>query len=99
MAYSDRIILQTPDVRVRQMCLAVNDEVPWHYHSHVMDTIYCLQGVMKVELKDPVEATVLRCGDGCDILVGRPHRISVLGEGPVSYLLIQGVGPYDFQQM
>lgn len=97
MGYKEKIIVQTTDVRVRQMFLDVGAEVPWHYHSQVVDTMYCLQGEMRVELADPQETTFLQTGDGCEITVGRPHRISVVGDNPVSYLLIQGVGEYDFQ--
>ena len=99
MAYTDKIIVQTADVRVRQMFLDVGAVVPWHFHTRVVDTMYCLQGEMKVELRDPQELRLLRAGDGCEIDVGRPHRISVVGDEDVSYLLIQGVGQYDFQKI
>jgi len=99
MGYRDKIIVQTADVRVRQMFLDVGEEVPWHYHTQVVDTMYCLQGEMKLELRNPQELRLMRIGEGCEISVGRPHRISVPGDAPVSYLLIQGVGEYDFQKI
>lgn len=99
MGYKDKTIVQTEDVRVRQMFLDVGAEVPWHYHTQVADTIYCLRGEMKVELAEPQETRFLRSGDGCEMAVGRPHRISVVGDEPVSYLLIQGVGQYDFRKI
>ena len=99
MPYRDKTIIQTADVRVRQMFLDVGAEVAWHYHTQVIDTMYCLRGTMTVELKDPEETTMLRPGDCCEIAVGRPHRISVAGNEAVSYLLIQGVGQYDFQKI
>ncbi len=99
MTYSDRVIVQTADVRVRQMFLDVDAEVAWHYHTQVVDTMYCLQGTMKVEMKGPEEVNILYPGEGCEITVGRPHRISVIGNEAVSYLLIQGVGQYDFHKI
>jgi quercetin dioxygenase-like cupin family protein len=99
MEYKDKIIVQTADVRVRQMFIDVGAEVPWHYHTQVVDTMYCLQGEMQVDLRDPQELRVLGVGDGCEIAVGRPHRIGVVGDRAVSYLLIQGVGQYDFQKI
>lgn len=99
MEYKDKIIVQTADVRVRQMFLDVGAEVPWHYHSQVVDIMFCLRGEMKVALADPQEATFLSVGEGCEISVGRPHQISVAGAEPVSYLLIQGVGEYDFKKI
>jgi len=98
MENKEKLIVQTTDVRVRQMFLNVGTEVPWHFHTQVVDTMYCLLGEMRVELNEPPEITFLSVGDGCDISVGRPHRISVVGDEPVSYLLIQGVGKYDFQK-
>ncbi|MBD1399687.1 cupin domain-containing protein [Pelovirga terrestris] len=99
MAYKDKTIIRTDDVSVRQMFLEVGAEVPWHVHTQVVDTMYCLQGEMKVELADPQETTVLSVGERCEISVGRPHRVSAAGTEPVSYLLIQGVGKYDFQKI
>jgi mannose-6-phosphate isomerase-like protein (cupin superfamily) len=99
MEHKIRTIVQTKDVRVRQMFLEVGAEVPWHFHTRVVDTMYCLQGEMKVELADPRELVFLRVGEGCEIGVGRQHRVSVVGHEPVSYLLIQGVGEYDFQKI
>lgn len=99
MRHSDKTILQTTDVRVRQMFLEAGAEVPWHYHTQVMDTMFCLKGQMRVELQEPQEERTLGPGDGCEIGVGRQHRISTIGNEPVSYLLIQGVGCYDFQRI
>lgn len=99
MGYVDRTILQTTEVRVREMFLEPGREVSWHFHTEVTDTMYCLRGQMKVELKAPSEERLLRPGDGCEIVAGRPHRITVTGAEPVRYLLIQGVGRYDFQSV
>lgn len=99
MAYKDKIIVQTADVRVRQMFLDDGAEVPWHSHSQVADTMFCLRGMMRVELAEPQETIILSVGESCEISVGRPHQISVVGPEPVSYLLIQGVGEYDFQKI
>ncbi len=99
MEGKDKTIVQTEDVRVRQMFLGAGSEVPWHFHTRVVDTMYCLRGEMKIELADPQEVIVLRPGEGCEISVGRRHRVSVADNEPVSYLLIQGVGKYDFQKI
>lgn len=99
MAYKDTVIVQTADVRVRKMFLDVGAEVPWHYHTQVVDTMFCLRGKMRVELADPQEIRFLSVGEGCEISVGRPHQISVVNDETVSYLLIQGVGEYDFQKI
>ena len=99
MEDKDKTIVQTEDVRVRQMFLGVGAEIPWHFHTEVVDTMYCLQGEMQVELDDPPEVTVLKVGEGCEISAGRRHRVSLVGNEPVSYLLIQGVGKYDFQKI
>jgi mannose-6-phosphate isomerase-like protein (cupin superfamily) len=97
MEHKNKTIVQTEDVRVREMFLEVGAEVSWHFHTQVVDTMYCLQGKMQVELADPPAAVFLSVGEGCEIGAGRRHRVSVVGHEPVSYLLIQAVGKYDFQ--
>ncbi|MDH4008999.1 MAG: hypothetical protein OEU35_13105 [Desulfuromonadales bacterium] len=92
----DEVILETGNVRVRVMVLEAREATAWHFHSEITDRMFCLQGLIAVEYQDPRESVELACGERCEVAVKRVHRvINVLPE-TAKYLLVQGVGHYDF---
>lgn len=91
-------ILRTKDVRVRIMPLDPEDSVPWHAHGAVTDHMFCLSGRICVHAAEPDEEFRLAPGQRCSIRPGRPHRVAALA-GKATYLLVQGVGEYDFQPL
>ncbi len=91
-----RIVVQTPDVRVVEYVLQPGDSLSWHHHSEVTDRFYCLEGLIGVELQDPVQQLLLRPGEACTVPPGVVHRSGNAAESVSRYLLIQGVGRYDF---
>jgi quercetin dioxygenase-like cupin family protein len=92
----DEVILETGNVRVRVMVLEAREATAWHFHSEITDRMFCLQGLIAVEYQDPRESVELACGERCAVAVKRVHRvINVLPE-TAKYLLVQGVGHYDF---
>jgi len=93
---AEDIILKTADVSVRVMRLAPNEATAWHHHSAVDDYFVCLKGFIRVETRDGGTTETLAPGETCRIVAGRVHRAGNSGEGPAEYLLVQGVGPYDF---
>ena len=99
MNEGNRTILETAEVKVRDMFLASGAEVPWHYHSEVADTMVCLQGQIQVELKNPQQRWLLNPGNSCEVVVGRLHRVIATSSDDARYLLVQGVGRYDFQPL
>ena len=90
------ILLQTDDVLIRIMPLGGFGATPWHTHTNVTDRILTLAGRVAVEFRDPDEIVVLQHGDFCTVETGRVHRVVNAGDQPARYLLIQGVGRYDF---
>ena len=96
MNASDEVILETGNVRVRIMILDANEATAWHFHSEVIDRMLCLQGSIVVEYQDPREVVELACGERCEVAVTRVHRVTNLSPETVKYLLVQGVGRYDF---
>ena len=38
------VVAETDDLRVSILTFAPGQEVPWHYHSRITDTFYCLEG-------------------------------------------------------
>lgn len=93
----DEIIIQTGDVKVRVMTLLPGEATVRHHHTEVTDFMVGLEGSIQVLLFSPDETVDLAPGERCRVKPGRSHKVlntdSVL---PASYLLIQGVGQYDF---
>jgi quercetin dioxygenase-like cupin family protein len=92
----EEVILETEDVRVRIMCLENGSATDWHYHSCVTDTMICLKGQILVETQKPVEKFKLAVAEKCQVPPKRVHRVVNTSAGVANYLLIQGLGRYDF---
>lgn len=91
-----QVIAQSPDVRVTLMTFDPGQEIPWHTHSNVTDTSFCLKGEVEISLRQPDETVVLTPGQWKETTIERPHRVRCLGPGQCEVLLVQGVGVYDF---
>jgi len=90
------ILIETQDVRVRIMTLESGQATAWHYHTQVTDSMVCLDGPVAVEYRNPDERIELVNGQCCDVVVKRVHRVVNPGPLEARYLLVQGVGRYDF---
>jgi len=93
---SEEVILKTKDVSVRIMPLGPKANKPWHFHRNVIDNIFCLSGTIVIRLKNPQEELVLKPGDRIEILPYRIHQVVNPEVQDSTYLLVQGVGEYDF---
>jgi quercetin dioxygenase-like cupin family protein len=96
MKYRDEVILETENVRVRILTLDAGQATAWHYHSEVTDKMLCLQGQIAIEYQDPQERVDLNPGGRCEVTVERTHRVVNTGPEIAKYLLVQGMGRYDF---
>lgn len=92
-------IFNTDSVRARVMSLAPREVAEWHYHSEVTDDITCLAGVILVRMKEPDEEIQLTPGKRCQIKARRAHQLENLQFDEAGYLLVQGVGKYDFNRV
>lgn len=93
------VVLQTADVRVVEYVLHAGDVHPWHYHSEVSDTFYCLEGLIGVETREPPAEVVLRPGDKHSVSAKVVHHVKNAATGQSRYLLLQGIGTYDFNRV
>jgi|SRR5215813_8257871 len=82
--------------RISELQISPAQVVPWHYHHHIQDTFYVLAGRIRVHLQDPKEAIDLRPGETYTVKVGRPHLVRNIGEGSATFLILQGIGEYDY---
>ena len=93
---SNREIIKTENVLVRIMELEKDASTEWHFHSAVTDFFVCLKGAVQVQTKNPDEITSLQPGEQAEVTPRQVHRVVNIFEEKAEYLLIQGVGSYDF---
>gem|GEM_PF-671034 len=90
------IVADSDGLRVQIFTLAEGQCVPWHFHSVITDTFACLEGPMVIRTNDDIDAYRLNPGDTCEIKPLIAHRVSGEGDGPCKFLIVQGVGTYDY---
>ena len=89
-------LAEAPGLRVRQLSLTAGQCVPWHYHSEITDTFFCMNGPMCVKTRDPDAEFVLEAGNTVAIPPGRPHYAAGVDLQACQFMIIQGVGTYDY---
>ena len=90
------VVAKGADVMVREYTLDPGEAIPWHRHSSVSDYYYALEGTVLIETRDPVARHELHVGQKTQVTPPTVHHVSNPGRGPCRFLLIQGVGKYDF---
>jgi quercetin dioxygenase-like cupin family protein len=85
-----------PGFRITELELSAKQKVPWHYHNNVADTFYVLQGELRIFLQNPKEEVRLRPGETFTAAARRPHLVTNAGAASVIFLVLQGIGEYDF---
>ena len=82
--------------RINELQISPTQKVPWHYHSNVGDTFYVLEGRIRVFMRDPKQDVTLGPGETFSIPPRRPHLVTNAGDTSATFLILQGVGEYDF---
>ncbi|HUQ76405.1 MAG TPA: cupin domain-containing protein [Burkholderiales bacterium] len=85
-----------PGFRITELQLSAKQKVPWHYHNKVADTFYVLEGDLRIFLQDPKQEVRLKPGETFTAVARRPHLVTNGGTRPVTFLVLQGLGEYDF---
>lgn len=88
-------IAKGSDVGVQERTLDPGQEIPWHYHTAITDTTYCIEGTVLIEKLGPAESVFIGPGQSHAVPANRPHRITPHGGQSCRFLLVQGVGKYD----
>lgn len=86
------------DIQVRVFTLTDGDVIPWHYHSETTDHYFVLRGKLTIETRSPDHRHQLATGERYKILPGTAHRISNKSASECQFLLVQGVGQYDWHK-
>ena len=90
------VVARTEALRVSILTLAEGQEVPWHHHSQVTDTFYCLEGVLSVETRTPNAHHRLEVGESCAVPPMTAHRVTGRDGSRARFLIVQGIGTYDY---
>jgi quercetin dioxygenase-like cupin family protein len=85
-----------PGFRITELQLSASQKVPWHSHTNVSDTFYVLEGELRIFLQEPKEAVRLAPGETYRVAPKRPHLVANGGASSVTFLVLQGIGEYDF---
>jgi mannose-6-phosphate isomerase-like protein (cupin superfamily) len=81
---------------ITELQLSPTQKVPWHTHTNVSDTFYVLEGQMRLFLQEPKEEVKLKPGEVYVVRPTRPHLVTNGGTTSLTFLVLQGVGEYDF---
>ena len=85
-----------PGFRITELQISSTQKVPWHCHSHVQDTFYVIEGKLRLFLREPKEEVRLGPGDTYSVRPRRPHLVTNGGDTSATFLVLQGIGEYDF---
>ncbi len=90
------LIAEAPGLRMQILTLGTGQEVPWHWHSEVTDTFWCMEGPLVIETRAPHAVVELQPGQMFAVPPKRAHRVTGKDGGRARFAILQGVGRYDF---
>ena len=87
---------QRPGFRISELQISPTQKVPWHLHNQIDDTLYVVAGTIRVFLRDPDDDIRLAQGDSYRVKAGRPHFVINDGDTSATFVILQGIGEYDY---
>lgn len=88
------LIAESAGLRVQILTIGQGQCVPWHHHTRITDTFFCLEGPMVVHTR--ARDHELAPGGRCVVDPGEAHMVEGRDGGPCRFAIVQGVGEYDF---
>ena len=88
--------LERPGFRISELQISPTQSVPWHYHNFVQDTFYVVEGQVRLFLRDPKQEITLGPAEIYSVSAGRPHLVVNGGDKSATFLVLQGIGEYDY---
>ena len=92
----EEVIAEGSDLQVTMLTLDQGQSVPWHLHTAITDHFVCLEGRLQVETRSATGTHDLTPGGRCSVGPGIAHHVHGHDYGPCRFLVIQGVGVYDY---
>jgi quercetin dioxygenase-like cupin family protein len=93
---ASEVVVAGHDTQARLMTLAPEQTIPWHYHSEITDHYFVLKGTLTIETRNPNATYTLAAGARHKLLPKTAHLLSNRGAMDCQFLLLQGVGRYDW---
>ena len=87
---------ERPGFRISELQISPAQTVPWHYHNSIQDTFYVIEGEIRLFLRDPKEELTLGPGETYSVTPRRPHLVTNAGACSATFLVLQGIGEYDY---
>ena len=87
---------ERPGFRISELQISPTQKVPWHYHNNVQDTFYVIEGHIRLFLREPDEDMRLGPGEVYSVHAPRPHLVINDGDRSATFLVLQGLGEYDY---
>ena len=87
---------ERPGFHISELQISPTQKVPWHHHTNITDTFYVLEGRVRIFLRDPKEDVRLGPGETYAVRPGRAHLVTNAGDASATFLVLQGMGEYDF---
>ena len=87
---------ERPGFKITELQISPTQKVPWHCHTNVRDTFYVLEGRLRIFLRDPKEDVTLGPSETYAVHPGRPHLVTNAGSTSATFLVLQGIGEYDY---
>ena len=88
-----------PGFHISELQLSPSQTVPWHFHTNIADTFYVLEGEMRLFLLNPKQEVRLKPGETYTAVAKRPHLVTNAGKTSLTFLVLQGMGEYDYVPM
>jgi quercetin dioxygenase-like cupin family protein len=90
------VVLKTPEVLARVFTLVPGDRIPWHTHRSSSDHYFVLTGRLTITTDHPAAEVTLGVGERYRIDPSTHHEVRNAHDETASFLLLQGVGGYDW---
>lgn len=87
---------ERPGFRISELQISPAQQVPWHLHTEITDTFYVIEGQLRLLLQEPNEEVRLGPGGIYSVRPRRPHFVANGGDTSATFLVLQGVGDYDY---
>lgn len=88
-------LIATHNARVAEIILQAHEQSPWHYHTKLTESVFCLHGHIEVQCGHPASTIRLSPGERYDLKPKVEHRVRNPTAADASYLLVQN-GSHDF---
>lgn len=85
-----------PGFRISELKISPTQKVPWHFHTNVQDTFYVIEGSLRLFLREPKQEVRLGPAESYAVAAKRPHLVTNGGPTSTTFLVLQGIGEYDF---